>query len=480
MARVRNPSPLSLLFKVDSARLAELGVLNSTPAVDTRLFMDPLLLRQSVHHEMNTMAAESYTKHFELAIKFLLATKQPNDVAWRSARRLFEFHEIEGTCLGYGAASIRGSGFGRQLSDRVLAVGKEVVDLGITDPDLFQAMALFEAGIGPDRISDMTTNIVFDALVAFNQRTLDSLGLKGEDFEMKGIVAKFLMNPLSEQRVPIILVPTDVLRHLPTATDWDDVADAASKNEAIRNRVNKHIGHMWAKKSRRQREILKEEALASKQSFETLLAAIKSTEARPYSVANDENGLVRWAELALQYARENPVDLLEFGKIEDLDSLKKVVGKIVSQFEHLIEHRGLNRELYRDDGTPKPEATAQRLFFAVAFSYCEANNVDISPEVDTGNGLVDFKLSKGYNAKVLVELKLSTSSKVVAGYEAQLETYKTSERTEAAYYVVMDVGRMGRKHHALLQAKNKLHKAGVTLSELVVIDAVVKPTASKR
>lgn len=461
-------------------RLTELGVLNCTPAVDTRLFLDPLLLRQSVHHEMNIIAAESYTKHFELAIKFLVASKLRDDVAWRSARRLFEFHEIEGTCLGYGATSIRGSGFGRQLSDRVLAVGKEVVDLGITDPELFQAMALFEAGIGPDRISDMTTNIVFDALLAFNQRILDSLGLEGEIFDMNGTDARLLMNPLSERRRPIILVPTDVLRHLPIATDWDGIAYAARRNEAIRNQVNKHIGHIWAKKTRRQREVLKQEALQSKEAFEALLAVIKATRAEPYSIANDDSGLVRWAELALKYVHENPVNLKEFGKIEDLDRLMTVVGKIVSQFEHLIEHRGLNRELYKDDGTPKPEATAQRLFFAIAFSYCAANNVDISPEVDTGNGLVDFKLSKGFNAKVLVELKLSTSSKVVAGYEAQLETYKTSERTEAAYYVVMDVGRMGRKHHALLQAKNKLHKAGVTLSELVVIDAAVKPTASKR
>src|SRR6202008_2938636 len=95
-------------------------------------------------------------------------------------------------------------------------------------------------------------------------------------------------------------------------------------------------------------------------------------------------------------------------------------------------------------GSPRPEKAAQRLFFAVAHAYCKANDIDLTPEADTGNGPVDFKMSSGFTGRVLVEIKLSTNPKVVAGYAKQLETYKEAEETTRGFYVMIDVGQMGR------------------------------------
>jgi hypothetical protein len=157
-----------------------------------------------------------------------------------------------------------------------------------------------------------------------------------------------------------------------------------------------------------------------------------------------------------------------------------LVKRIVERFQQLIEHNGLNKELYKENGNPRHEATAQRLFFAVAYCYCEANNVDIAPEVDTGTGQVDFKMSKGFEARVLVEIKLSTNSNLVHGYETQLETYKRSERTIRAFYVVIDVGRMGKKDNRLIKMRNEASSRGKPLSELVFVDGSVRASASKR
>src|SRR3990172_5312819 len=106
MARVRNPKTLSSYFGIERSKLNQLGVLNPTLAIDTKLFIDPILFEKSAHSEFNKNAVELYRDHFEKVIKFLAATRATNDVAWRSARKLLEFHEIRGTCLGYGAASI--------------------------------------------------------------------------------------------------------------------------------------------------------------------------------------------------------------------------------------------------------------------------------------------------------------------------------------------------------------------------------------
>lgn len=480
MAKATNPTTFSHWFEVDPVELDRLGVLDPTPAIDTKLFIDPLLLKASRHSEMNDRAAALYRDHFEQVIKFLARTKNRGDLAWRTARRLFDFHEIRGTCLGYGAGSIAGSGLGPQLSERLLTVGKEIVDLGIEDPDLFQAMALFEAGIGPDRISDMTTNIIKKALVAFNRRILSELSMEGEEFLLGSVVGEFLPNPFQERRTPIILVPWDILRHLPIANDWDEVANAAAATDFIRQRVNQHISHIWAEKTRRDKDVLRQEATASKAAFKTLLDAIHSVPIKPYDVGGDPIGLISWSHLAESYAKSYPIDLPKESGPPDLEYVYRVVQRIVVGFRHLIEERGLSKELYKEDGRPRHESTAQRLFFAVAYSYCKANNLDVSPEIDVGTGKIDFKFSSGFVGRVLVEVKLSVNGKLVAGYEKQLESYKEAEETGRAIYLIVNVGGMGKKLENIVGMRNTARSKGRPLSDVELIDGSIKPTASKR
>ncbi len=480
MPKVRNPATLSGLLHLEPARLDAIGVFNPTLAIDTKLFVDPLLFSNSRHREIRVEAVNQYRQHFETVIKFLVATTSSSDVAWRTARRLLEFHELPGTCLGYGANSITGSGFGAKLTERYLQVAKQIVDLGIRDPDLFPAMALFEEAVGADRISDMATNIVRGALATFNGRVIRELGLKGELFELEDDSAEFLANPYQKRRTPIILVPTDILRKLPIAHDWDDIADAANKNSALRRAVSKHIGHIWAAKTRRDKNKLRTEVLASRDAFQALLDAIHCVPLNAYSTASDPDGLVLWAQKAPEYTARHPLRLRRPSSPYKLEDAFRVVIKIVAQFRHLIEQNGLSRELYKERGVPRHESTAQRLFFAIAHSYCQANNLDLSPEVDTGSGKIDFKLSRGFEERILVEVKLSTNSRLVSGYRTQLETYKAAEQTTRAIYLVIDVGGFGSKHERLLEVRNDAQARRAPLSRLEIVDGVIKPTASKR
>jgi hypothetical protein len=155
-----------------------------------------------------------------------------------------------------------------------------------------------------------------------------------------------------------------------------------------------------------------------------------------------------------------------------------VVKQIIEQFQFLIEKRRLSEDLYHEDH-PRPEKAAQRLFFAVAHAYCKANNLDLTPEADTGNGPVDFKMSSGFTGRVLVEIKLSTNPKIVAGYSKQLQTYKDAEETTRGFYVIVDVGNMGRKAKELLAFKNSEARARRRVSEIVFVDGTRRPSASK-
>jgi hypothetical protein len=294
---------------------------------------------------------------------------------------MLAFPEINGTCLGYGGGSIHGSGFGSKLSDRILNVASEIVEIGIDDPDLFIAMSIFESDIGPDRISDMTTNIVIKAISEFNLRILKELGLEGEDFGH----GRYLRNPFESKRTPIILLPKDILRDLPIASDWDGIAAAANHNDELRGRVNNQIASIWTVKSKREKGQLKAEALASRDAFNTLLDSIKAVKPSPYDSDNDPSGLVSWAARGEEFTKRFPINLLHWKSGQSVDGFN-VVKEIIKQFRHLIEHLGMNKELYQSDGKPRNESSAQHYFFMVAYCYCMANNLDISPEIDTGTG----------------------------------------------------------------------------------------------
>ena len=176
--------------------------------------------------------------------------------------------------------------------------------------------------------------------------------------------------------------------------------------------------------------------------------------------------------------KSEDIETIDKPKEWTFDAVLSVIDKIIENFRHLVEDRRLSEELYHD-GKPRAEKAAQRLFFVVAHAFCRANDLDLTPEADTGNGPVDFKLSSGFSRRVLVEIKLSTNGKLVAGYTRQLEAYATAEDAAAAYYLIVDVGQMGEKLEKLLTEKNLLAKAGQPARPIIVVDATRRLSASK-
>lgn len=163
------------------------------------------------------------------------------------------------------------------------------------------------------------------------------------------------------------------------------------------------------------------------------------------------------------------------GELDTTDKVKSVVSDILSQFKDLVENKGLWKQFWNKDWTPKNEKSAQEIFYAVADSFCKANNIDLSPEANFGNGPVDFKFSNGYDAKVVVEMKLSTNPKIVHGYEKQLEVYKAAENTSNGIFLIIDVGQIGGKYEKVLQLKQNF-----PLSEVWYVNAEYKESASRR
>jgi len=457
------------------------GVLNPTIDLDTPLFIDPLLLQYSKHEEFAECAFDAYVSHFEKVYKLLAASNEVEDKAWRSAAKMIRYGEINGTCLGYSAGSVRGRGFGKKLSNGFMESSKQIIQLGVRDIEFFSIMSLFEDNIGSDRISDMTTNIIIDCVLQFNKRVLASIenecGIKvpTHNFYISGRAARLPKNPFEGDDIPIILLPTDILKHLPILADVRDISRIAASNEELRKRVNKNISEIWEIKYKKDKELIKQRAMESSQAFQTFLDLIKEMEKKPYDFFKDPQGLIIWRSASKNYAAVHHLSLPKFSGKNRLSYINDVCKIIIDKFRDLIEVQRLSRLLWVD-GKVRPEKFAQLLFLGVASSYCSANDIDISPEADAGAGPVDFKMSRGMD-KVVVEIKLSSNSSLVHGYERQLDTYMHAEKTHIGHYVVLDVGELGGKLRKinLIRDKSPEFKSRRTVH---LIDGTMRPSAS--
>lgn len=478
MGKIINPATISSEFGIDVAVLDKLGVLNVLLNTDTLVFIDPLLLEESAHKEISDGAYQSYRERFEKIIKLLSVSKAVDDVPWRNAKRLFRFSEISWTCLGYGT-TVKGSGFGKDLISSTLDTASQIVALGVDDIDLFMALALFEEGIGPDRISDMTTNIILPDLISFSERVNQTLKVPTKQFKVGANNYHLVVNPYSDQ--PLIFVPNDIVRDLPIASDWSDISRVVRENEDLRERVNGHVGEIWATMTKKDKQRLKKAALRNKEAFQQVMDMIREVEPKPYDFKSDRNGESFWTELLKQISKDYPYDLSNYaGRKLSAEEVVEIVNKILSQFQDLIENKGLWKELWDENGKPRKEKASQRLFFAVAYSYCKANNIDLTPEADSGNGPVDFKLSQGFDSKLVVEVKLSNNGSLVHGYEKQLEIYKKADDTDLGVFLIIDVGGIGKKYDVVQKMRNDFIKEHGKASDIWYVDGNQKASASKR
>ncbi|MEC4594202.1 MULTISPECIES: hypothetical protein [Nitrospirillum] len=73
-----------------------------------------------------------------------------------------------------------------------------------------------------------------------------------------------------------------------------------------------------------------------------------------------------------------------------------------------------------------------------------------------------------------------SSGTVRHGYEKQLEIYLNASSTDHGIFVVMDFGDLGKKLEQIKQIQSQRRALGERASDIVVIDATKKLSASKR
>jgi len=226
--------------------------------------------------------------------------------------------------------------------------------------------------------------------------------------------------------------------------------------------------------------VYKEIVLGNPHFLSKLIELYQAMSPTAYDFKKDPLGLRFWYECATRFEGDYPLNLV-LPADPSAQDVKEVVMKICTHFKQLIENNGLHEHLYEDSTCLKRrrERAVQKLFFAIALTCCESNGLDISPETDAGRGAVDFKFSKGFTSRVLVEIKLSSNSYLVHGFTDQLAEYQKAEQTDQSVLLVIDVGGCSDTRWENFWRKVSDAKAScIRVPEVIYINGTKRPSAS--
>jgi len=192
--------------------------------IDLPLGIDPFLLfksRDSEYRQLHTL---------------LIATFNAGVVAIREgdtneAHRLFDFPEVSAIGLGYTQGGKRGSGVGSYLAGLIIDTLEASPALQQRGVRHVEEMQLLSAGIGPDRVSDITANVLKRFLIEYTQRQCRIWNVEMAN----NVPVSHIFNHLSKEweeafedlpispinGAPILFVPRRIVRVLPWI-NYDD------------------------------------------------------------------------------------------------------------------------------------------------------------------------------------------------------------------------------------------------------------------
>lgn len=451
-------------------------------SIDTKLFIDPFLLYAKEEGRFEGSHIEVIA--FFNSIFKLIAQAKGNraSVLWRKAVDSLQFPEVEELCLGYTGAGTTGSGSGRLLAGLVAQALWEAIQSGLKEITHFEEVCILSEGIGADRISDITANLIRYRLAAYTNDICMHHKIPTDKIRYRhGIynISEERWEPIEVELPrnlyngkPILLVPRRYLRDLPTVNP-DDFWEYcySNENQTLRNEYSYDVTKRVSK-----RDII---AFARRHP-EIRIKYLSNLEKHPpnhYDFIHDPQGLVKWYDATASYCQQYPLAV----GVQSQAEFVLAIDKMINKFQHYVEENRGWKLLWNENKTPKKEDAAQILLLGVIKHYCHANNIDISREPNIGRGPVDFKVSSGFKLRALIELKLVKNSKFWSGLEKQLPTYQNAEEIDIGYFLVVVYTKQDLKKVGEIETHLKKinEKTGYQIN-VVVVDARSSPTSASK
>ncbi|DAB38214.1 MAG: hypothetical protein A2552_05820 [Sulfuricurvum sp. RIFOXYD2_FULL_44_160] len=458
-------------FGIDKTIFEKLGIFNGFILHDSEYYLNPKLIKNTD----NTFFESSYQKiqkRFALIISTVEKIQIPDkkDYYYKSAIDAIKSKENGYIGLGYSEAGKKGRGIGTGLAESIVLTAYKLIKQDKVEPELFEILGVFKEQISVDRISDMIIKIIEDDILKYTQYIAKELKLSVKLYKNHLVPFNHFDN-----NSPLYFLPTSLLSKLPI---WDELyCELVDESTEARDLFNSTFGEAYKHSEVNKKE---KEVIFTKNKFlvDKVIELYKKTNEEAYDFISDPSNDFKWIDLVKNIVIHHPLILQQDQPIYD------IVKMICNKFQDLVENTNAYKLFYDDNKHIKHERASQQAFQLFASSYCNANNLDISPESNGGRGPVDFKFSKG-KEKVLVELKLSSAQITTLTHclETQIKIYEKSEDTKESILLILLVGTSAisaeKKIEDLIKYKNNSLKNAKYLPEVIAVDALIKPSASK-
>lgn len=203
---------ISKKFKLKKMQ-AELDFVDIDTKRDVKLYIDSQLIGAS-NHAFADRCHNTISDFFSFFLELVQQGEQDK------ARELFSYlSEPNETCLGSSKDKPRGRGIGREQAGEIfesIMASKAIVTGVLQDLEDFR---IFVPNVGPDKVSDMTTNIIRKNLIEYTKDQCELHGIPMQD----GVATNPWWNPETRQwarthetmlvvdEQPILLVPKSLV-----------------------------------------------------------------------------------------------------------------------------------------------------------------------------------------------------------------------------------------------------------------------------
>lgn len=476
-------------FGVDPAVLEEYGAFDISVVSDLPLFIDPFLLFNSEKKE--------YRELHDDIIRYLtfLRDEATPDLDPGLIKAWYRFKEVKQNWLGFTVFGNGGSALGRDfastLHSSLTSILSNFGEEEITRGSHLEKLCLIKPGVGRDRISDFTTNLIKHYLLSYTE-AFARLHLNEDVCEEFAVTrARFNYTTKSwETRhyyLPslrgdfVVLTPIDLLtkddtwiNHADMIRSFDRLPDAVEDDE-IRGQIDRYFKSlMGSKPSDKDRaNAAQKTILKFKELIDIYIRMQEDDGDRAEAISSQKTKQTR--EMLVELVRELIPDLAAKSDFysKDWNSYHEARDRVLA-FKSYIENQDGYQILNRDDGAKPSNEKEVQLFFGLI--WCNSD-FDVNREPNNGRGPVDFKVSFGAGDKSLIEFKLAKSSSLKRSLEKQVEIYEKANGTRQSLKVIVC-------YTAQDQAKLKgvLTELGLSDEEAIIsIDARAdnKPSASK-
>lgn len=415
----QKPLHISQAFNLSKIE-ADLDFFDANLKYDTRLFIDPFLLKRSSDETERTIF-KRFGSFFKHAHGMAISAKSENDLD--KLKEFLDFPEPKEINLGYTKESNKGSGLGSKFATALFqfflnnTARRLIVEEYLYPDNSFNpgALPIFAKDLGPDGISDLTANLMMDYLIKYTQEKCDELGIPKKELPVKeafdfnnmewtgGYYANLPENPLRAGE-SIVFVPKRLLREQETITFEDArrtivgiLKTDPNLAPKFQDLLSKSIGDIEIEDLNG--ALLQEESLLTKY--------LQSVERKPidsYDFEKDFLAFLAFKNFADYFRNE-----IKPQTISTCEELLSHTERLIVLFKKRLEDKGGWKDMWvlgtGKNDKPRKEAVFGRVFGGMGEAYFDqVKNVIFDYEIGTGTGFVDFRVSLP-PCKINIELK---------------------------------------------------------------------------